>query len=527
VTVAHWVYLAGLASLIVVMITRRNVVVPAVFMTFLTAWVFTGSLVSGLSSVFRASLTAAGELFSIFLIIALVTALLGALRAIGAEQRMVAPFRKLMVNGPIAYLVLFVVTYVFSLFFWPTPTLALIAAILLPAAIRAGLSPMGGAIAIAIAGQGMALASDYVIGVAPSLSASGAGVPASEIADRALVISWIVGGVAMTMSYVLTVRPAFAEALLDRVRAAAGTMVPRLAPAAAGAETSVSSSITETVANSRVSQATMQRTATAVKTAPAMDTGGAATPVQVGFDDAPEPRLNCRRRSRLFAVLVPSAFGALLVYMLLGRFSDVVEVEDGAGAGLVGGMAALLLLLVSMSSEGFKSLESCANHVVDGLAFAFKAMGIVIPIAGFVFMGISDFSGRILALPEAQAAPAFLFDAIRSVEGSIPHNPVIIMLAMLLAGMMVGLDGSGWPGLPLTGSLSEALSPAAGVDTATLAAIAQNGASWTGGGTLVIWSSLIAVATFCGVSVVELARKLFLPVVTGLVVATLLAGVIW
>ena len=524
-TVAHWVYLAGRASLIIVMITRRNVVVPAVFMTFLTAWVFTGSLVSGLSSVFRASLTAAGELFSIFLIIALVTALLGALKAIGAEHRMVKPFRRLMVNGPIAYIVLFVVTYVFSLFFWPTPTLALIAAVLLPAAIRAGLSPMAAAMAIAIAGQGMALASDYVIGVAPSLSASGANVPANLIADRALVISWIVGGIAMTMSYVLTVRPAFADSLLDRMRSATGGLFPRLAPAAVGAETGVSSSIPEPGAQSRVSQTTMQQTA-AVETAP-LGTSGAATPVEIGFEDDPTPRLDHQRRSRLFAVLVPASFGALLVYMLLGRFTDVVEVEDGAGAGLVGGLAALLLLLVSMSSEGFKSLESCANHVVDGLAFAFKAMGIVIPIAGFVFMGISDFSGRIMALPETQAAPAFLFDAIRSVEGSIPHNPVIIMLAMLLMGMMVGLDGSGWPGLPLTGSLSEALSPAAGVDTATLAAIAQNGASWTGGGTLLIWSSLIAVATFCGVSVVELARKLFLPVVTGLVVATLLAGVIW
>jgi hypothetical protein len=526
VSAAHWVYLIGQASLIVVMLTRRNVVVPAVFMTFLTAWVFTGSLVSGLTSVFRASLVAAGELFSIFLIIALVTALLGALRAIGAEHRMVKPFTRLMVNGPIAYVVLFVVTYVFSLFFWPTPTLALIAAILLPAAIRAGLSPMASAMAIAIAGQGMALASDYVIGVAPSLSASGAGVPAGVIADRALVISWIVGGVAMTMSYVLVVRPAFADSMLDRARTVVSTVVPRLAPAAAGVDAGVPASGSGSVANAQLSDATMQRTATAVE-APALDTSGAATPVEVGFGDEPTPRLNHERRSRLFAVLVPAAFGALLVYMLLGRFTDVVEVEDGAGAGLVGGTAAMLLLLVSMSSEGFKSLEACATQVVDGLAFAFKAMGIVIPIAGFVFMGISDFSGRVMGLPETQTAPAFLFDAIRSVQDSIPNNPVIIMLAVLLAGMMVGLDGSGWPGLPLTGSLSEALSPAAGVDTATLAAIAQNGASWTGGGTLLIWSSLIAVATFCGVSVVELARKLFLPVVTGLVVATLLAGVIW
>ncbi|MFZ5872189.1 MAG: permease, partial [Actinomycetota bacterium] len=217
ITAAHWVYLLGLASLIVVMALRKNVVVPAVAATFVTALVFTGSVTTGLSSVFRASLTAAAELFSIFLIIALITALLTAMRAIGAERRMVAPFRRLMVNGPVAYVVLFVVTYVFSLFFWPTPTLALIAAILLPAAIRAGLSPMGGAIAIALSGQGMSLASDYVIGVAPSLSASGAGVPAGMIADRALVLSWIVGGVAMVMSYLLTVRHTLVARVTDQV----------------------------------------------------------------------------------------------------------------------------------------------------------------------------------------------------------------------------------------------------------------------------------------------------------------------
>lgn len=61
---------------------------------------------------------------------------------------------------------------------------------------------------------------------------------------------------------------------------------------------------------------------------------------------------------------------------------------------------------------------------------------------------------------------------------------------------------------------------------ATLAAIAQNGASWTGGGTLVIWSSLIVVAGLTGVPVVDLARRLFIPVVTGLVVATAIAAAV-
>ena len=50
---------------------------------------------------------------------------------------------------------------------------------------------------------------------------------------------------------------------------------------------------------------------------------------------------------------------------------------------------------------------------------------------------------------------------------------------------------------------------------------------WSGGGTLVAWSSLIAVAGFARVSVIELARMCFLPVVAGLIVSTIAAVVIF
>ncbi len=522
-TAAHYVYLAGLGSLVLVMVFRKTVVVPAVAATFLTAAVATGDVAAGVASVFRASLVAASELFNIFLIIALVTAMLTALREVGAEHRMVAPFRRLMVNGKIAYLVLFAVTYVFSLFFWPTPALALVAAILLPAAIRAGLSPIGGAIAIAVGGQGMALASDYVIGVAPQLSASGAGVPADMIADRALVLSLIVGGVAITMSYFLTVRPS----MRSRSGAAEAAAADSWTTKQMASPEVVSEKIGAAIATKLRPSSTYTR---ADQTPPSTDDAGGAGRVgpaaAAGLDDEAPARSNSTR-ARVWAALVPVAFLGLLTYMLLGRFTDLVTVEDGAGASLVGGTAALLLLGVAVSSDGVGSLETCAKYVVDGLTFAFKAMGIVIPIAGFVYMGISDFSGRIMGLAEDAEAPGFLFDAIRSVQHLIPDNPVFIVLAIMLAGMTVGLDGSGWAGLPLTGSLSEALGPPAGIDTATLAAIAQNAASWTGGGTLVIWSSLIAVAGFCGVNVVTLARRLFVPVVTGLVVASLAALLLW
>ncbi len=62
-----------------------------------------------------------------------------------------------------------------------------------------------------------------------------------------------------------------------------------------------------------------------------------------------------------------------------------------------------------------------------------------------------------------------------------------------------------------------------GIDATTLAAIGQMGAIWVGGGTLVAWSSLVAVAGFAKVPVLELVRKSFVPVVVGLIASTIFA----
>lgn len=190
-TAAHWIYLAGIVVILLTMAVRKNIVVPAVTATLLTAWAFSGSLITGLSAIFNASLTAAKELFNIFLIIAIVTAMLGALREMGADRMMVTPFRRVMRAGTSSFIVLAIVTYVISLFFWPTPAVPLVGAVLIPVAIRAGLSPMSVGMVIAIAGQGMALSSDYIIKVAPGISAKAAGVDPDSVADKAMVLSLI------------------------------------------------------------------------------------------------------------------------------------------------------------------------------------------------------------------------------------------------------------------------------------------------------------------------------------------------
>jgi hypothetical protein len=519
ITVAHWIYLAGIVVILITMAVRKNIVVPAVTGTLLTAWAFSGSIVTGLSSIFNASLVAAKELFNIFLIIALVTAMLGALRQMGADKLMVTPFRRVMRTGTSSFIVLAIVTYVISLFFWPTPAVPLVGAVLIPVAIRAGLSPLSVGMVIAIAGQGMALSADYIIKVAPGISAKAAGVDPDAVADKALVLSLIVGVTALIITFVMqrrTWRTPSADLLVAWENEADRLGIePIDEPASqtdgdqgAGGPADARTPRMPIPIDGPTAMEPATHTATAVLTAPDVDQG------------VPPKTLP----SKLFAVLVPLVYLGFIVYLLLGKFTTVVPpLKGGDAAAIVGGLAAIILFAASATNDKRNFLETSSLHVVDGLVFAFKAMGIVLPIAGFFFIGNGDFSGAILGMPSGVQGPAILFDLINAAQSHLSPNPFVTSFGILLIGLIAGLEGSGFSGLPLTGSLAGALGPAVNMDPSTLAAIGQMGNIWAGGGTLVAWSSLIAVAGFARVPVLTLARKCFLPVMAGLVLCTLFA----
>ncbi|CAG2157327.1 hypothetical protein LMG31506_05980 [Cupriavidus yeoncheonensis] len=502
---AHWIYLAGVAVIVLTMILRANVVVPSIVGTALVVFALTGSPVSALGGVFSASLVAARELFNIFLVIAFMTALLNALKTLRSDIRMVEPFRMVMKNGHSAFFILAGITYVISLFFWPTPAVPLVSAILLPAAIAAGLPPLAGAMAIAIAGQGMALSSDYVIGVAPGISAkaAGAAVSAAVVADRALALSIITGCIALGLGY-LSMRkhivPA-SGALLDRWQARAGGT----AVAAEGGGTFDKAEIARGTAH--------------------------AEPLATDSNIEASLSMVARRRvkwSKCFAIVTPLAFLAVVAIMVMPKFgTGVQDLKGGDAAALVGGVAAVLMMLATLAAEGpRRMLDVCPEHITDGFVFAFKAMGSVLPIAGFFFVGAGETAAHILGLPPGQA-PSLLFELIQAYQHTIPDNHVLVAFGVLLVGMITGIDGSGFAGLPLTGTLAGALGPVVGFDPATLAAVGQMGAVWTGGGTLVAWSSLIAVAGFARVPVLEAVRALLMPVLIGLACSTVAAMLLW
>jgi hypothetical protein len=563
-TAAHWVFLAGVIVILATMIMRKNIVVPAVVATFLTALVYTGSLATGLSSVFNASLVAATSLFSIFLIIAMVTAMLRSLEGLGADRRMVAPFRKVMRNGHLAFWTLVIVTYFISLFFWPTPAVPLIGAVLVPVAIRAGLRPLAVGFTVAIAGQGMALSSDYVIRVAPGLSATAASTDPNVVADRAFVLSLIVGGVALAIGYAMELRKmrrpsdewledwetaadrktavADAEEIIDEDPLAGGSGVAAssgggggsgrvttpVGPGGGGGSPVATEERELVTTHARLlpPDEEVERAEHIVGHGPALRGTPAGSPVAV--EEHTITVANKPGASKFFAVFVPLAYLALIVYLIVASVSDAVpDLQGGDAAALVGGIALLTMFGASFARDRSTFLETSAEHIVDGLVFAFKAMGVVLPIAGFFFLGNGDFSAQIMSLGEGAKGPAFLYDLVVAGQNQLPTSGLITAFGILIVGMVAGLEGSGFSGLPLTGSLAGSLSHGAGVSSPTLAAIGQMGNIWSGGGTLVAWSSLLAVAGFVRVPAVELARKCFLPVVAGLVVCTVFAVVVF
>ncbi|KGP92164.1 hypothetical protein N780_00885 [Pontibacillus chungwhensis BH030062] len=474
-TVAHWMY--GIITIVIIatMMLRKGVVLPTLLGTFLIAWVYKGSIIGGFTSVFNANLVAAKELFNIFLIITFMVALLQALSDLGADRRMITPIQKVMTNGHIAYFVLAAVTYVISLFFWPTPAVPLICALLVPAAVRAGLPAMLAAMAVALAGQGMALSSDYIMQVAPGLSATSAGIETSEVVDKAFVLSIITGVIALGMTYLFY-------------------------------RSSIRSPLDQ---QNEVELRSLQG-------------------LGAGKESKREPKSNeIGMWSKLFAVLVPLSMLGVMVFMVTTKLDSgrMGGLEGGDGAAFIGGVAVILLLLATVAFGRHHSLDYITEHITDGFVFAFKAMGPVIPIAGFFFLGSSDFSGSILSLGDA-APPAFLFDLVQSSQGILPQSSILVAFSILLIGIITGLDGSGFSGLPLTGALAGAMA-SSGLDAGTLAAIGQMGSIWTGGGTIIAWSSVIAIAGFCGVSVMELVRRNFLPVIIGLIAATMFGILFW
>jgi len=213
--------------------------------------------------------------------------------------------------------------------------------------------------------------------------------------------------------------------------------------------------------------------------------------------------------------LIPVLFALDVVAMFY------LHLQGGEATALVGGTAIFILILISILAHRQESFEEVTNYFIEGFQFGFKVFGPVIPIAAFFYLGDAGFA-KIIGDYLPQASQGIVNDLGVALAHAVPLSNEIGAVTLTIVGAITGLDGSGFSGISLAGSVAHLFAVAIGGGAATLTALGQIAAIWVGGGTLVPWA-LIPAAAICGVDPFELARRNLIPVAVGLAVTTVVA----
>ena len=343
---------------------------------------------------------------------------------------------------------------IISWFFWPSPAVALLGAVLLPVALRAGLPALGVAMAMNLFGHGIALSGDFIIQAAPKLTGDAASIPVGDVIAASIPLVITMGVVTTLSAFILLKR----DMKLGRIKA---------------------------------------------------DNEGFVQ------DQTVSENLLTLTQKKFFAVFIPIAF--LLDVVAL----SILKLQGGDATALVGGTAVFILLILSLVAHKQQGLEKSTGYLIQGFQFGFKVFGPVIPIAAFFYLGDSGFN-QIIGDYLPKTSLGIVNDLGAALAASVPLTKEIAAVTLTGIGAITGLDGSGFSGISLAGSVAKLFGTAIGGGTATLTALGQITAIWVGGGTLIPWA-LIPAAAICNVSPFELARRNLLPVTIGLAVTTIVA----
>ncbi|MGE4282747.1 MAG: hypothetical protein AB7G87_03420 [Clostridia bacterium] len=447
----HYIYIAMVFIILLTMAFKKDIVLPCIIGLFVMGYAASGSLLKGVQVIYNALIASGTEFWSIIVIISLVVAMSKALQDIGADDLMMSPIKRLMINRNASFIVLGIIMAIMSWFIWPSPAVALVGAIMVPAAMRAGLPAIWAAVAMNLFGHGVALSSDYFIQGAPSITAKGAGI--SDTLDI-INSSWPLW---ITMS-VVTIVTAFIMMRKDMKNSHTGDLY---------------------------TSDTQEKGSNTIGT-------------------------------YIVAFITPVVF--IIDIFVMYKY----KLRGGDATALVGGTVMLIMAVAAVIKHRFvDSLEKVTEYLKEGFTFGVKIFAPVIVIGAFFFLGGESMAKQILG----ENVTGILNDIGIFLSNNVPLSKVPIVLMQTLVAGITGLDGSGFSGLPLVGSLAQTFSNAVHIDKAGLAALGQIVTIWVGGGTIIPWA-VIPVAAICNVSPLELARKNLIPVMVGFLATVIVAMII-
>ncbi len=439
-TSLHIAYIIITLVVLIALLFKKEIVVPCIAGILIMGFVYSGSIIKSIQVLNNALISSCVELLGIIVVIALVVSMSKAMIALGADEVMMHPVRKIIKNNKAAFWIIGFTMLIVSWLIWPSPAVALIGALLLPVAAEVGLPVIWAAVAMNIFGHGMGLSSDFVIQGAPAISSKAAGLDVNDVISASIPL-WI------TMS-VVTAGVAFFM-MLREMKQNKGAVVEKK---------------------------------------------------ELVLKEIKKPGL-----ARFVAILMPLSFIADIVIMIL------FKINGGDATALVAGTALILTCIITILDKGVgASLEITTEHIKEGFKFAIKIFAPVIVIAAFFFMGSEGFAKSVLG-PDVTG---LLNDIGLWLSNQIPLSKFSVVMTETAVGIITGLDGSGFSGLPLVGSIAQTFSSIGHLNVAALTALGQIITIWVGGGTIIPWG-VIPVAAICGVEAKDLARKNLIPVLCG------------
>ncbi|WP_227762330.1 hypothetical protein [Zhaonella formicivorans] len=331
-TTIHWVYIALVVIVLGVMAARRDTLLPCIVGLFIIGYMAKGTLPGALQVMYNALVSAGSEFLGIITIISLVVALSKYLSEAGSDYLIMRPAAKLMVNANVAFWLLGIGMMITSWFVWPSPAVALIGAILMPVAVRAGLPVIGAAMAMNLFGHGIGLSTDWIIQGAPSITAKFAGLPDASAVTMAGLPLFVVMSVSTTVIAFVLLKRDMAKNKLE------------------------------------VSEQTLGYQEAAA-------TGEARTFSPV---------------AKLMAVVTPLAFILDIVAMLK------LDLKGGDATALIGGTALALMTIGATLEFKGEAFEKITDYVRDGFMFGIKIFAPVIIIGAFFFLGAEGTAKAIL-----------------------------------------------------------------------------------------------------------------------------------
>ena len=325
-TAAHWVYAFFVVLVLVTMGLRKDTPLVCIIGSFVLSWVVTGSVVKAVQAVFNSITVAFGDLLGIVVIISLIVGMAKMLEECGLAETMFRPIRKLIKSPSIAFWVMGFVILVVAWIIWPSPAIALVGALLLPAAVEVGLPPISAAMAISMFGYGCGLTTDFVIQGMPGITAKAASIPVGDVMMKSvpMLIVWAI--IALPLSF-MSVR--------KDIKATAGKPIT-WAPFEASAE--------------------------------AMAEREKWTEAAPGF--------------KKFALWI---IAILFLLDVAGMF--YFKLRGGDATALLGGTVALVMVIVGIGVYGQEGFGKLADHSRAGFMFGVRIFAPVFLIASFFFMG--------------------------------------------------------------------------------------------------------------------------------------------